>query len=125
MRSPAAGIRVGCRTRTGGPADRAPDAARRARRGCRSAPGTPTEASRSHLGGQLRVLAQLALEHADLVGDEALDRPLDVDDLGAAAIPGEDPRVGDLTAGLRVEGRPVQHDAEDVARAGHVRTVLA
>ena len=70
------------------------------------------------LGGQLGALAQLALEHPDLVGDQPLDRPLDVDDLGAAAVPGEDAGVGDLAAGLGVERRAVEDDADDLARRG-------
>ena len=69
------------------------------------------------LGGQLGALAQLALEHADLVGDQALDRPLDVEDLGPSAVPGEDAGVGDLAAGLGVERRPVEDDPGDLARS--------
>ena len=53
------------------------------------------------------------------MGDQALDRALDVDDLGAAAVPGQDPGVGDLATGFGVERRPVQDHAGDLAGAGH------
>ena len=61
--------------------------------------------------------AQLALEHPHLVGDQALDRPLHVEHLGAAAVPGEHAGVGDLAAGLGVERRRVEDDAGDLAGA--------
>ena len=76
------------------------------------------------LGGELGALAQLALEHAHLVDDQALDRALDVEHLGAAAVPGEDAGVGDLTAGLGVERRPVQDDPGDLARRRRPRRSL-
>ena len=70
------------------------------------------------LGGELRTLGELALEHPHLVHDQALDRALHVEHLGAAAVPVQRAGVGDLAAGLGVERRAVEHHAGDLARPG-------
>ncbi len=68
---------------------------------------------------------ELALEHPDLVDDEAAHRALDVEHLGLpyrrAAIPGDGAGVGVLAAGLGVERRAVEHDLADGAGGEHRR----
>ena len=115
-RSRAAGSRACCRSRTAGPTGRAPGAAPRARRGCRSAPGTPTAATRGRpRRAPLAPGAQRAGDDLDGVRDEALDRALHVDDLQVHAVGGDDALVGDLATGLGVERRAVEHDLAALA----------
>ncbi len=68
--------------------------------------------------GSLDVLVagQLALEHAYLVDDETAYGTLDVEHLGATAVPGDDAGIGVLATGLGVERGAVEHDLAD--RAG-------
>ena len=65
---------------------------------------------------------QLAVDHAHLVHDQALDRALDVEDLEAAAVELDDAGVGGLAAGLGVERGAVEHELADLAVAERPRT---
>ena len=75
-------------------------------------------------GVHLAAGVELALEHAHLVDDEALDRALHVDHLEATAVEDDRAGVGDLAARLGVERRAVEHQLADLA-LGEARTVAA
>ena len=113
-RSRAAGSRACCRSRTAARSGRAPGAAPRARRACRSAPGS-AETRHSGSTSACTVLAgarprPVSTSHG--VHDQALDRSLHVDDLEVRAVGGDDALVGDLAAGLGVERGAVEHDLD-------------
>ena len=78
----------------------------------------PSRQSASTCGLHGRARDQLALDDPDLVGDQALDRPLYVEHLEFDVGPDDGAGVAVLAAGLGVERGAVEHDRDDVALAG-------
>ena len=86
------------------------------RRGVRTRDGGP--ARRIDLGVDERAGSQLAVEHPRAVHDQPGDRRLHVEHLGGAAVEDEPAVVALLAAGLGVERRDVDDDADLVAGDG-------
>src|SRR5438874_2173301 len=67
--------------------------------------------------GGLLPYTHLAGDHRAEMRDRTLGHPLRVLDADPAAWRGDDPRVADLAAGLRVEGSPLEKDVDPVSFA--------